>query len=157
MKQKLIRIASFLLTAIVSIACFAACQGGKTEAKLLDSTTSEQIVISIEATDGKANALDALKMLRNQDLISFDYTTSTYGAYITSINGKAEAIVSSTTNSSEGYSWMLYTSDAEYAYESTTISVEGKTCGQSSVGASSLTVKVGEIYVWVYEHYNYTW
>lgn len=156
MKQKITRMVSFIITAVVSIACFAACQGGTTVAKL-ESTTAEQIVLSIEKTDGKANAFDALKSLRNQDQISFDYTLSTYGAYITSINGKAETIVSSTANSSEGYSWMLYTSDMENAYETASITVDGRTCGQSAMGASSLTVKEGEIYVWVYEYYNYTW
>jgi hypothetical protein len=158
MKRTVMQLLTFLLTIVVSIGCFAACmQGGVTKAKLEDSTTAEQIVVSIEATDGKATAFDALKSLRNQDLVSFDYTVSTYGSYITSINGKAEQVTISTANSSEGYSWMLYTSDSEYAYESSTITVEGKTCGQASMGASSVIVKQGEIYVWVYEHYSYTW
>ena len=82
---------------------------------------------------------------------------STYGAYITSINGKAETVISSTLNSSEGYTWSFYTSDMEYAYGDPSIEIDGRVCGLSSLGASSLIVKEGELYVWVYEYYSYVW
>lgn len=157
MKRKAMYLLTCILTVIMSIGCFVGCAGGATKAKLEESTTAEQIVMSIEETDGKASAFDALKSLRNQDAVSFDYTMSTYGAYITSINGKAEQVTTATANSSEGYSWMLYTSDTEYAYETPTITVEGKTCGKASMGSSSVIVKEGELYVWVYEHYSYNW
>ena len=133
-----------------------ACKNGETTAKI-ESVTETQIVMSIEETDGKATALDALKSLRNQDLISFDYIESSYGAYITSINGKAEYVIESTLTSSKGYSWMLYTSDMENAYEEKSIEINGITCGQSAFGASSLAVKSDELYVWVFEYYEYTW
>ena len=107
MKRKIINLATFMLAMITLTIAFVACiSGGETKAKL-ESVTETQIVMLIEETDGKANAFDALKSLRDQDLISFDYTTSQYGSYITSINGKAEAVTESTANSSKGYSWML--------------------------------------------------
>lgn len=145
---------AFLLCFITAFS--VACKNGETVAKI-ESVTETQIVMSIEETDGKATAFDALKSLRNQDLISFDYVESSYGAYITSINGKAEYVIESTLTSSKGYSWMLYTSDMENAYEEKSIKISGITCGQSAFGASSLAVKSGELYVWVFEYYEYTW
>ena len=154
------RIKIFLVSCILFALCLAglsACnKGGETTAKL-EFSSAEQIVMSIEETDGKANAFDALKSLRNQDLISFDYTESTYGAYITSINGVAEQIIESTPNSSKGYSWTLYTSDMKYAYEEGAITYGETVCGKSSLGASSLVVKKDAIYIWVYEYYEYSW
>ena len=157
MKQKIVNFITFILTVTVAVVCCVSCQeSGETKAKL-QSITETQIVMTIEQTDGKANAFDALKSLRNQDLLSFDYTTSQYGAYITSINGKAEAVTESTLNSSKGYSWMLYTSDMDNAYTAETITVGETTCGKAAQGASSLTVKTGALYVWVYESYDYSW
>jgi hypothetical protein len=163
MKRKIVNLLTLMLTVILSVLALVSCdnilttgKGGTTKAKL-ESTSETQIVMLIEETDGNANAFDALKSLRDQDLISFDYTTSQYGSYITSINGKAEAVTESTANSSKGYSWMLYTSDMENAYESDTIMVGDRVCGSSAMGASTLTVKEGALYVWVYKEYNYTW
>lgn len=160
MKRKITAFFTFVLTVALTVCCLVACgdKGGETKAKLVtDQTSDVQIVMTIEETDGNANAFDALKSLRNQDLLSFDYTTGSYGAYITSINGKAEVVTESTANSSKGASWMLYTSDMDNAYDTTTITVGETVCGQASLGASSLTVKEGALYVWVYESYEYTW
>ena len=157
MKRKTYTLLTFMLSVLMSVVCLVSCnKGGETTAKLVDST-DVQIVMAIEETDGNASAFDALKSLRNQDLISFDYTESSYGAYITSINGKAEQIVESTAKSSKGYSWTLYTSDMEVAYEDATITYGETVCGKSSLGASALVVKEGETYIWVYEYYEYTW
>ena len=157
MKDKIVNFLSLTLAVIVSFFVFTSCtKSGATKAKL-ESMSETQIVMSIEETDGKANAFAALKSLRDQDLLSFDYSTSQYGSYITSINGKAEVVTESTPNSSKGYSWMLYTSDMENAYESDTITIDDRVCGSSAMGASMLTVKEGKLYVWVYKEYNYTW
>ncbi len=157
MKRKLVSFLLFTLTVILTVCSGVGCQiGGKTTAKL-ESSTEKMIVMSIESSDGKANAFNALRSLQEQGVIDFEYQDSTYGAYVTSINGKAEQILSSTLTSSEGYSWKFYTSDREYAYDSPSVTFEGKVCGLSSLGASTLPVKEGEIYVWVYEYYHYTW
>lgn len=146
-----------LTISIVLLTCFVACNnGGETKVKLVSSTDT-QIVMQVEETDGNANALNALKSIRNQDLISFDYLDSTYGAYITSISGKAEQIIESTLTSSKGYSWALYTSDIDNAYLEETITVDGVVCGKAAMGASSLIVKKDALYVWVYEYYEYSW
>lgn len=157
MKRKFLNLLTLMLAVMTSILVFVSCDNGGTTKAKLQSTSETQIVMFIEETDGNANAFDALKSLREQDLISFDYSTSQYGSYITSINGKAEMVIESTANSSKGYSWMLYTSDMENAYESDTITVGDTVCGSSAMGASSLKVKEGALYVWVYKEYNYTW
>ena len=156
MKRKMYSFLTLTISVMMLAYCLVACNAGGTTDAVLTFVYEDKICISITETDGKANAFDALKSLRNKDLISFDYTVSTYGSYITSINGKAETNVS-TSNSSEGYSWMLYTSDMEYAYESETISIGDQICGKAAMGSSSVIVKKGEIYVWVYEYYSYTW
>lgn len=157
MKRKIISLITLAITLMLSVCCLVSCQkSGETKA-ILQSATEDQIVMSIEETDGNANAFDALKSLRNQDLLSFDYTMSTYGAFITSINGKANAVSESTANSSKGYSWTLYTSDMENAYDTKTVTIGNTVCGESAFGASGLTVKEGELYVWVYAYYEYTW
>ena len=157
MKKGMTKFFMCILTAIIAVFCLVSCnQGGTTKAKL-EFSNAEQIVMMIEETDGKATAFDALTSLKDQGLISFEYNESTYGAYITSINGKAEQILESTANSSKGYSWTLYTSDMQNAYTETTVTYGDVVCGLSAYGASSLVVKEGALYVWVYEYYDYAW
>lgn len=156
MKSKTVKLVTLILTVVLSVLSLVSCNGGETKAKLV-SADETQIVMKIEETDGNATAFDALKSLRDQDLISFDYTTSQYGAYITSINEKAETVTESTANTSKGYSWMLYTSDMENAYEADTITMDGTVCGSAAKGASLLQVKEGALYVWMYKAYSYEW
>ena len=157
MKQKIRAISFIILSVVMSALCLFSCaQGGETKAKLVYSIP-EQIVMSIEKTDGKATAFNALTSLKEQKLLTFESNDSVYGAYIVSINDNAEKILESTASSSKGYAWTLYTSDMENAYIETTITYEGTVCGLSAYGASSLVVKEGALYVWVYEYYSYTW
>ena len=80
--------------------------------------------------------------MKKDGKVEFVAQQSAYGAYITSINGKAE------TN---GYSWMLYTSDEEFSTtDYGTVEYNGKQYGQAALGADSLIVKEGEIYIWAY-------
>ena len=150
--KKLTAILCTLAFCVLSLFCAACGSSGKTTAKI-EYVTEDAIIMSIETTDGKATAFDALKSLRNQDLISFDYTESSFGAYVTSINGKAGYSL----NTSKGYSWMLYTTDTDSANEETTVTIDGVVLCQSALGASSLKVKAGEIYAWVFEYYDYSW
>lgn len=160
MKRKLLQLTT-LVIAVAFTVMLTACgykTAGQLTAALNEGDTNEtQIVMRVISTDGKATAFDALKDLEEDGKITFEYTESTYGAYITSINGKAEQNIESTMTTSKGYSWMLYTSDHEFGYDYATVTVGERVCYQSSLGASSLQAKPGEIYVWVYEYYDYSW
>ena len=95
MKRKLVSLLLFTLTVILAVFSGVGCQrGGKTTAKL-EASTEDMIVMSIASSDGKANAFNALQSLQEQGVITFEYQDSTYGAYVTSINGKAEKVISS--------------------------------------------------------------
>ena len=81
MKRKIVNLVTLMLVVFTAMLACVSCQtGGETKANLL-SATETQIVMQIEETDGNATAFDALKSLRSQDLLSFDYMDSSYGAY----------------------------------------------------------------------------
>lgn len=158
MKRKFLQITTLLLAVIFSAMCFTACNAYTSGVTVkLDSLTETAVVMTVTKTDGKATAFDALKCLQDNGKLDFVSEDSGYGAFIKSINGKENVVTESTANSSKGASWMLYTSDKEKAIEETTTVIDGVTYYSSSVGASSLTVKEGETYVWVYESYDFTW
>lgn len=159
MKRRFLQITTLLLAVIFFAICFTACnvyKSGEVSVKLI-SSTEESVVFTVTETDGKATAFDALKCLQTNGKLTFTSEDSGYGAFITAIGDKKNEVTESTANSSKGYSWMLYTSDTAMAIEETTTVIDGTTYYSSSVGASSLTVKKGETYVWVYEEYSYTW
>lgn len=127
----------------------ACSQSGETKVFLMENSDT-MVVMKIQSTDGNATAFDALKSLHGEGKITFTYTVGEYGAMIESIGDKQN--VSSPT---EGYSWMLYTSDTEQSStEFGSITYQGQTLGQAAVGASFLKVKEGEYYVWSYDYWN---
>lgn len=158
MKRKFLQLTTLFLAVVLTAICFTACGiYTNTVVATLDYKTEDAIVMTVTTTDGKATAFDALKYLQDKGQITFTYEDSTYGAFITAINGKENVVTESTQNSSKGASWMFYTSDKENAYEETTTEINGVTYYSCAFGASGLVVKEGETYVWVYETYEYTW
>ena len=149
MKRKMKCILTLLLATVLCLFWFTACKKemGETKALVLECVTETMVVMKIVEAEENATALSALMKLKEQGEIEFTYTDSTYGAYVTSINGKAEIT---------GYSWMLYTSDTERSStEFGSIEYKAKTYGQASEGASSLVVKAEEYYIWSYEAWSY--
>lgn len=148
MKRKLISLFSLVLAALCSACLFISCgKTRETKAVALESVTETMVVMKVEEAEEGATALSALTKLKDEGLIEFTVQESTYGAYITAINGKAETT---------GYSWMLYTSDEEVSTtEFGTVEYGGKTYGQASLGASSLVVKAGEYYIWAYTAWSF--
>ncbi|MEZ0346746.1 MAG: DUF4430 domain-containing protein [Infirmifilum sp.] len=69
-----------------------------------------------------------------------EYKIGTWGAYVTSVNGVAEKILSN----NEGYSWMWY----RYASD------KGKLV-QGEVAADKYKLTEGETIVWSYEHWKF--
>lgn len=133
MKKRLL----WVLLCIVTVfgVCFAAC-----------NKTPDPVAITVsDSTEGET-LYEYMCDLEEKGELSFEYSDSQYGAYVTAING-----VSNTTNSS----WMLYTDDAENSNNAWgTYEYEGKTLGSASLGAGSLVVVDGCVYVWVYETFS---
>ena len=155
MKKRLGIVIASVLASILCVIGLTACGGGGAVQAHLTENTQERVVIAIDKTDGKATVMDALELLKDE--VSVVSETGAYGAFITAINGAENVVTESTATTSKGYSWNLYTSDMSNAYEETTITVNGTTCGMAAFGASSLVVKQGYVYVWAYEYYDYSW
>lgn len=142
MKRKFYFLTIFLLATMLVVNLFGCKPKGTTEKVTLEFSSENMIVMTIVETKGEASALSALTKLKKDGKVEFVAQQSAYGAYITSINGKAEI---------NGYSWMLYTSDEEFSTtDYGTVEYNGKQYGQASLGADSLIVKEGEIYIWAY-------
>ena len=152
MKRKIYLSATFLLTLIMSVACLVACEkDGETKAVSLEQVTQRMAVMKVTEAEENATALSALTKLKEEGLIEFTAVDGTYGAYITSINGKEEI-----SSGNSGYSWMLYTSDTEFSStEYGAVEYNGVSYGQASLGASSLIVKAGHLYIWAYTEWSY--
>ena len=152
MKCKLYLFVTFLLTLIMNVACLVACEkDGETKAVSLEQVTRTMVVMKVTEAEENATALSALTKLKEEGLIDFVAVDGTYGAYITSINGKEE-----TSSGASGYSWMIYTSDTEFSStEYGAVEYNGVTYGQASLGASSLIVKAGQYYIWAYTEWSY--
>ncbi len=128
-----------LMLAVVAFALLS-CKGGETQATIVENTET-LVAIRIEETDGEADLLAAMKLLKEQGALTFESSSG----MVTSINGKANAA---------DYSgcWMLYTSDTEMSNAAWgTIEYDGKTLGSALLGADGLRVVKGEYYVWAYQ------
>ena len=152
MKRKLYSFLTLFLTLFMSVCCFASCQkDGETKAVSLEYVSETMIVMKITEAEENATALSALSKLKEEGAIDFVSVDSGFGAYITSINGKEE-----TSSGNSGYSWMLYTSDAELSStEFGTVEYNGSSYGQAAFGASTLVVKAGQYYIWAYTQWSY--
>ena len=152
MKRKITAFFTLFLSAVLSILCFASCgNDDKTKSVVLEKVTETMIVMRVEEAEENASALSALTKLKEDGALTFETKDSGYGAYIVSINGKEEI-----ASGNSGYSWMLYTSDAEHSStEFGSVEYNGAVYGSSALGASSLIVKDGGIYIWVYESWSF--
>lgn len=148
MKRKITTFFTLFFAALFSVLTVVSCAPqGETKAVSLESVTETMIVMKVDEAEENASALSALTKLKDEGLIDFTVQESTYGAYITAVNGKAETT---------GYSWMLYTSDEEFSTtEFGTVEYGGVAYGQASLGASSLIVKAGEYYIWYYTPWSF--
>ena len=152
MKRKISLFVTLLLSLVMSVVCFVACQKqGETKAVTLEKVSETLVVMKVTEAEENATALSALTKLKEEGQIEFVVTESVYGSYITSINGKQEV-----SSGNSGYSWMLYTSDTELSItEFGTVEYDGVEYGQASLGASSLVVKSGHYYIWSYTEWSY--
>ena len=110
---------------------------------LVIKDSDEFIVIKAteKAINGKSDMklIDYMQMLKEDGV--FEYTID--NGMITSVNGIENAADYSKC-------WMLYTSDSENsAAMYGTVEYEGVEYASAMVGAESLQVKAGEVYIWV--------
>ncbi len=154
MKHKTNSFFILLLTLVTLLFSIVACdkEQGEVSASVVE-TTEILVVIKIDETDGNATVLDALNTLEENGSLTFDSKKSQFGAYIVSVNGKVE--ISGLT---EGYSWIVYTSDRTEGVANT----EGKPLVWNEtqhystiVGVSSLKVKAGEYYLLSFDGWSY--
>ena len=128
---------------------FVGCKSKEAQANLTfsyslkisqEGTLPLRLEISVEKAQYACTLLQLMQDAKDDGKLAFEEN----GDMITSINGVANPADFSCC-------WMLYTSDAEMANNAWgTITVEGETLGSAIVGAESLPVVEGEIYVWEY-------
>lgn len=135
MKRKLISIFTLIFTVFLTAALFVGC---KKEPVTLNG---DFVVITAEEdADGKT-LLAYMNELKEEEKLSFEISDG----MVTSIDGKSNAADFSAC-------WMLYTSDSENANEAWgVVEYEDKSYGSATLGAESLIVKEGEVYIWWYQ------
>ena len=132
MKRKISSVFVALLLAVMAI-FFVSCKADV-----------EPVAIDLTGVTGEEGTtlLDVMEDLQEEGELSFEVVSG----MITSINCTAN---SPTYNPC----WMLYTSDDDPAISNSawgTYEYKGQTLASAALGADSLPVKSGEIYVWVY-------
>ena len=104
-------------------------------------TVENKVVITItDQVEENTNLFDFMNILKDNNLLTFEYQTSSYGAYVTAING-VQATLSQ--------AWMVYSDDEEFTSNAYQIECNGKLYSQTILGAESLIVKQNKTYIWV--------
>lgn len=140
------RIASCLLVMVI-LSGMLMLAGCKSEPLVIkDSDTYIVIKTTEEALEGKTDLLliDYMQTLKEKEGLEFAISDG----MITSING---------IDNPADYSscWMLYTSDPELSNSAWgTVEYEGVEYGSAVSGAEALTVKAGQLYIWVYQSFS---
>lgn len=142
MKKRIVGLFGLLVCVALSIATCVACTPEKEPLVLKESDTF--IVVKADESVGEnetlANYMLKLKE-RGDAVVDFEIADG----MVKSINGIANAADWSSC-------WMLYTSDTENANDAWgTAEYDSKLYGSAILGAESLKVKAGEIYIWVYQ------
>lgn len=140
MKRKILS----LFLVIFSLFCLVACDKENNTGALSCEVVLEEstrVVISVSDKDGSFTVLDCMELLQEKGEIYYKISSG----MITEINGKENATDFSSC-------WMLYTSDTEMSNaEWGTIEYDGKTLASAIVGADTLTVISGGVYIWEYQ------
>lgn len=133
MKRSITSIFVALLLVVMAIFCVS-CKDDEVVPVAIDLTSAE--------VEEGTTLLEVMEDLKAQKVLTFEIADG----MIVSINGTANA---ATYNPC----WMLYTSDDDPAVSNSawgTYEYKGQTLASAALGAESLVVKSGEIYLWVY-------
>ena len=110
----------------------------------VEKTENDLVAIRVLDTDGEEMLADVMAYLQAENELAFSKDAS---GMLTGINGKENP-------ADWSYCWMLYTSDAELSSsEWGSVEYAGQTLGSAVLGAESLPVAAGEVYVWVYKKF----
>ena len=140
MKRKIGYLLTFIFMAFTAVFFVACNKGGEAKSEVLSSTET-QLVIRVNTAEGNATLTDVMTALQEEGELSF----TIMGGMITEINGKS--------NTASDF-WMLYTSDADMSNtEWGTVDYEGKTYASAILGADTLTVVEGGLYIWDYQSF----
>ena len=140
MKNKLQLLKRLFVVAMAFMISTCAFVGCKKEAVKLDG--DYVLIEAEESADGKT-LLAYMQELQANGKLNF----ALENGMVTSIDGKQNKADYSAC-------WMLYTSDSENANDAWGIvEYEEKEYGSAVVGAESLIVKAGELYIWWYQSF----
>ena len=135
------RMLGALLTLVISALTLASC----TQEPLVIYDSETTIVIRCEETDGEKILIDYMKELRAEGKLEFIIDDG----MITSINGIENPADFSSC-------WMLYTSDADNANSAWgTVLYKDVEYGSAILGAESLKMKEGCIYIWAFKEMSW--
>jgi len=139
MKRKIISLFTLICIALFTACIFVGCKKEKEAVKL----DGDYVLIEAEeSADGKT-LLAYMQELQANGKLNF----ALENGMVTSIDGKQNKADYSAC-------WMLYTSDSENANDAWGIvEYEEKEYGSAVVGAESLIVKAGELYIWWYQSF----
>ncbi len=146
MKKTICKIAVLLMTLVLSACLFVGCGGetGKAQAEVLESS-STKVVIKINQADENATLISAMDYLKGEGKLQFEKSGD---GMIMSINGVQNPADWSSC-------WMLYSSDAQMSNtEWGTTEYNGQTYGSAILGAETLPITAGSIYVFVFESFS---
>lgn len=133
MKRKITSVFITLLLVLMAV-FFVSCKDGEALPVAIDLTNA--------TVEEGTTLLDIMEDLKEEKSLTFEIVNG----MITSINGTANSITYNPC-------WMLYTSDDDPTISNSawgTYEYKGQTLASAALGADSLPVKSGEIYVWVY-------
>ena len=129
------------IVALLAVSCFAFAACGKKYVQQKDTavyfTVDKDVMANV---DGKT-LQDYMDALVKKDQLTYSGESTAYGLMIDTVNDiKADA--------SKGEYWFLYSDDDEYSNgDWGTYDLNGKTYKSTTLGASSLPIKIGCTYV----------
>lgn len=138
-QQKILIVVAIVALLVVSCFAFAAC--GKKYVQQKDTavyfTVDKDVMANV---DGKT-LQDYMDALVKKDQLTYSGDSTAYGLMINTVNDiKADA--------NKGEYWFLYSDDDEYSNgDWGTYELNGKTYKSTTLGASSLPIKIGCTYV----------
>lgn len=154
------KILAVLLTVAMLIAClavFAACDKQDNSEKTVvihfvgnDSYGYQTDLFSITTTTTKTNLHELMAELKKDKKVAYEYSESTYGAYITGVGFIKDGTTTNLEVGENQYIAILHSINEpdliDYSNVAKSFKIEGKTFMYSYVGASSLPLKNGAEY-----------